>query len=265
MSPKNTRPTSPLPVTRRHTEPVTPPGDQPSSPAACDSGYYSNSPSISPVPSADLRSPSMGPVSSEDPRIIIIAPVNYDTIPVYATKPPPELCISSDIRAPKTKTRTIRAKAREMMEAWYQDNIGHPYASTEIVDYICKHGNVTTTQVCGWMANKRANSGNTLPGYNGKNLSTIHPKRLKRLQRDATNLRQARERHYSHSHMNKMAAHPVAGLLHQMVMSSTQNIPSPGSSTSPFMYPAVHPMMPGACFMSQFMPHHTRTLSMETN
>ena len=110
--------------------------------------------------------------------------MNYYTIPVYATKTPPELCVSSDIHAP------IRAKAREMMEAWYQDNIGHPYASKEIVDYISKHGNVTTTQVRKWMANKRARSCNT---HSYKR--TIHPKRLKRLQRDAAGNKHTRERH----------------------------------------------------------------------
>ena len=209
MSPKKVRPTSPLPVTRQYTEPFTPPGVKPSSPAACDSGYYSNSPSTSPVPSEDYRSTS--PVSSEDRRL---APVDYNTIPLYATNSWPDFCVSSDVREPKTRTLSIRGV--EMMEAWYHDNIGHPYPSTEIVDYISKHGNVTTTQVRKWMANKRSRSCNTLT-YN----STIHPKRLKRLQRDAAVIRHARGHHYSHSHMTKMAAHPATALLRQMAVSST--------------------------------------------
>ena len=161
------------------------------------------------------------------------------------------------------QNRSLNPRAVEMMEAWYHDNFSHPYPSTEIVDYICKRGNVTTTQVRKWMANKRNRSCNTL-SFN----STIHPKRLKRLQRDAAGNTHVRARHYSHSHMTKMAAHPAAGLLHQMAVSITPKKASPCSSTGPFMYPAIHPMMPGAFFMPQFMPqvsfmpHHARTLSM---
>ena len=212
---------------------------RPNSPMCYDSGYHSNSPSISPVMSPDYNldcnnNVGVGQVSSPD----------------FTLK---------DTR----QNRSLNPKAVEMMEAWYQDNFSHPYPSTEIVDYICKRGKVTTTQVRKWMANKRNRSCNTL-SYN----STIHPKRLKRLQRDTANLRQARERHYSQSHMTKMAAHPASELLHQMAVSITPNMSSPGGSTSPFMHPAVHPMMPGAFFMPQFMPqvsfmpHHARTLSM---
>ena len=246
-SPKKTQPTSPLPVLPRYTEPVTPPGVKPSSPAACDSGYYSNSPSTSPVPSGDQRS----------------APVDYNTIPVYAT----ECYVSastqpSPCKVQEPKTRTLNTRALEMMEVWYYDNIGHPYPSTEILDYICKHGNVTTTQVRKWMANKRNRSCNTLT-YN----STIHPKRLKRLQRDVSH---QKPRHHPYGHRTPtkqrqdLYSHGTPTNQHQpQYRSSTgTTVPVPVQQLHGLSAHHLNPyMMPAPYFIQHLMPTSNFMLS----
>ena len=79
-------------------------------------------------------------------------------------------------------TRTLNKKAIEIMEIWYHQHTSHPYPSPEVVKQIANDGNITTVQVRKWMANKRTRLFNTL-SYN----NTVHPKRLKRLQRDSAN------------------------------------------------------------------------------
>ncbi len=77
------------------------------------------------------------------------------------------------------KSRSLNTRAIELMEMWYHQHTDHPYPSDHVIDYIVKEGNVTSTQIRKWMANKRVWSYNTL-SYS----QTVHPKRLKRLQRD---------------------------------------------------------------------------------
>lgn len=82
---------------------------------------------------------------------------------------------------PKASRKHLHPKAISMMERWYRDNFCHPYPTEEDVNNFVMHGNITPTQVRKWMANKRVRSNNTL-SYNG----TIHPKRLRRLQKQST-------------------------------------------------------------------------------
>ena len=333
MSPKKTRPTSPLPVKARptnpfpvmlrFTEPVTPFGVKPSSLAACDSGYYSNSPSTSPVPSGDHRSALTSP---EDRRS---APMDYNTIPVYSyytechasaparpspaycaapaqpspaycaapaqpspaycaapaqpspaycaaparpspaycaapaqpspaycaaparpspaycaapTRPSPAYC-AAKVRVPKSKT-FLNTKTIEMMEAWYLDNIGHPYPSKEIVDNICKHGNVTARQVRQWIVKKRKST----------KLITIRPKSLKRLQREFNSHQKQRQRLYDHSTPTKQRQHPYR---------SSTGLPVQVPGLAPHhLSPYIQYMMPAPYYTQHltptmnFMPNH---------
>ena len=89
--------------------------------------------------------------------------------------------ISKSSSRKENRSRSLNRIALEMMECWYKFNFRHPYPSTDIVSYIVKHGQVTAAQVKKWMANKRVRSFNTL-SFNG----AIHPKRLKRLRKEAS-------------------------------------------------------------------------------
>ena len=72
----------------------------------------------------------------------------------------------------------LSPRAIQLMEEWYRVNFDHPYPSNEMIDYFAAEGGISIVQVKKWMANKRVRSFNTL-SFNG----SIHPKRLKRLQR----------------------------------------------------------------------------------
>jgi len=45
------------------------------------------------------------------------------------------------------KSRSLNTKAVELMEMWYQQHAEHPYPSDEVVEFIVKEGNITTTQI----------------------------------------------------------------------------------------------------------------------
>ena len=88
-------------------------------------------------------------------------------------------CIASN-KAKSKQSRSLSSKSVELMEIWYQQHADHPYPSTEVIAYVAQCGEITPKQVRKWMANKRVRAFNTL-SYN----QTVHPKRLKRLQRDS--------------------------------------------------------------------------------
>ena len=88
--------------------------------------------------------------------------------------------IRSALRKRIPHSRSLGETAVEIMEQWYQRNEDHPYLSAEVASTIAEEGDITTLQVRRWMDNKRTRSFNTL-SYN----NCVHPKRLKRLQRDA--------------------------------------------------------------------------------
>lgn len=85
---------------------------------------------------------------------------------------------NSDSRS-KNVRRFLNRTAVRLMEAWYQQNFDHPYPPDDIVVRLAIEGGISASQVKKWMANKRVRSYNTL-SFNG----SIHPKKLKRLQRD---------------------------------------------------------------------------------
>ena len=86
----------------------------------------------------------------------------------------------SALKRRSPNSRSLNATSVEIMEQWYQRNKDHPYPSSEAISFIATEGEITTSQVRKWMANKRTRSFNTL-SYN----NSVHPKRLKRLQRDS--------------------------------------------------------------------------------
>ena len=92
---------------------------------------------------------------------------------------------SGDNAAPSPKEKDgkgcrkhLSPRAIQLMEEWYRLNFDHPYPSNDMIEYFAAEGSISIVQVKKWMANKRVRSFNTL-SFNG----SIHPKRLKRLQR----------------------------------------------------------------------------------
>ena len=55
----------------------------------------------------------------------------------------------------------LNHSALQLLEAWYLDNIDHPYPTRQTVDLMADRGNITGAQVRKWMANKRARNMNT--------------------------------------------------------------------------------------------------------
>ena len=91
----------------------------------------------------------------------------------------------SAVASPKEKDlqgkgcrKHLSPRAIQLMEEWYRLNFNHPYPTNETIEYFALEGSISVVQVKKWMANKRVRSFNTL-SFNG----SIHPKRLKRLQR----------------------------------------------------------------------------------
>lgn len=85
----------------------------------------------------------------------------------------------SDTQQESCQKRYLSSRAVFLMEQWYQHNFDHPYPSEDSVAMLAKEGSINGAQVKKWMANKRVRSFNTL-SFNG----SIHPKKLKRLQRE---------------------------------------------------------------------------------
>ena len=211
-----------LPVAPRYTEPVTPPGVKlpvPVSPAAYDSGYHSNSPSTSPVPSDDRRSTGLA-----------LSPDHESPARLHVNR--------------AGRGRTLSVKAVDMLEAWYHDNNDHPYPSTEIVEYISEAGNLTHTQVRKWLANKRVRSRNTL-SYN----CTIHPKRFNRLciETGAERTPQKKQRHHPYTPAKVTKQIPVPHKSRTPEQIPVPVVPVPGLPV---------PRLPGLSYLhpSPYMP-----------
>ena len=83
-----------------------------------------------------------------------------------------------DMQGNKGCRKHLSPRAIHLMEEWYRLNFNHPYPTNETIEYFALEGSISVVQVKKWMANKRVRSFNTL-SFNG----SIHPKRLKRLQR----------------------------------------------------------------------------------
>ncbi len=113
----------------------------------------------------------------------------------YYSKSSPEGITSSSTSncPPEGKTKkprkTLSSRANHVLEKWYQDNFNHPYPSDTVVKKLTAECDLTCAQVKKWMANKRVRSYNTL-SYNG----SVHPRKLKRLQRQHTALAHSAQR-----------------------------------------------------------------------
>ena len=77
------------------------------------------------------------------------------------------------------KRKNLSSTAIMVLTDWYNQHFNHPYPSDQDLQQLATAGDITVTQVKKWMANKRVRSYNTL-AFNG----SIHPKKLKRLQRE---------------------------------------------------------------------------------
>ncbi|XP_067681325.1 uncharacterized protein [Haliotis asinina] len=68
----------------------------------------------------------------------------------------------TNLLVPGVKRRPpLSKRAVQLMEAWYQSNLHHPYPSAIVCESLAVAGNVTVDQVKKWFGNKRNRSSNT--------------------------------------------------------------------------------------------------------
>ncbi len=65
--------------------------------------------------------------------------------------------------AKKRKGKALNKVAVDIMNKWYEQNLQHPYPSTDTAEVIAQKGNITAEQVKKWFANKRMRTANTKP------------------------------------------------------------------------------------------------------
>ena len=115
-----------------------------------------------------------------------LSPMSHDS--GYLTDPTNSSVHSRESEVPVSPTPTmsryeqymahrasLKSCASHILEAWYENNIDHPYATKDVVDNIAKLGDITPLQVRKWMANKRVRTQNTKRHGLKKSHNRHHP------------------------------------------------------------------------------------------
>jgi hypothetical protein len=86
-------------------------------------------------------------------------------------------CQDNDLAPPPVVMRSrpvLSKKAIQIMEAWYHDNINHPYPNHSTIKNMAQQASLKEEQVRKWFGNKRNRCRNARPYNKKQKLTTAH-------------------------------------------------------------------------------------------